>query len=145
MKRYLLDTDHVSLYDRGHPSLVRNLILHRSDDVCICVITIEEVLQGWQTKLRQTSVQTARAAIYDRMAHSAAQFSTWPILSFPVDAMRTFESLLKQRLNVRGDDLRIAAIALEAGAAVATRNVRDFSRVPNLNVVDWSVEGDITS
>jgi len=35
-------------------------------------------------------------------------------------------------------DLSIAAIALEHQAIVVTRNVRDFQRVPNLVVVDWS-------
>jgi tRNA(fMet)-specific endonuclease VapC len=43
------------------------------------------------------------------------------------------------RLNVGKMDLRIAAITLENGATVVTRNTRDFSRVPNLTVVDWSV------
>jgi tRNA(fMet)-specific endonuclease VapC len=42
------------------------------------------------------------------------------------------------KLNVRKMDLCIAAIALEHQAIVVTRNVRDFQRVPNLVVEDWS-------
>ena len=44
-----------------------------------------------------------------------------------------------QRLNVGGMDLRIASIALELAATVVTANTRDFTRVPGLSVVDWSV------
>ena len=48
-----------------------------------------------------------------------------------------FEMLKTQRLNVGPNDLRIAATALEIGASVVTRNVRDFSRVPGLSIATW--------
>jgi tRNA(fMet)-specific endonuclease VapC len=43
------------------------------------------------------------------------------------------------KLNVGRMDLRIGAIALEHGATVVTRNLRDFRRIPNLTAEDWSV------
>jgi tRNA(fMet)-specific endonuclease VapC len=62
-----------------------------------------------------------------------------PILPYTQAAIVRYESLLRMKLNVGKNDLRIAAIALEHGAAVVTRNVRDFGRVPQLAVEDWSV------
>jgi tRNA(fMet)-specific endonuclease VapC len=47
--------------------------------------------------------------------------------------------LLRQRLNVGSNDLKIAAIAIDIGAAVLTRNLRDFRRVSGLVCEDWSV------
>ncbi len=41
-------------------------------------------------------------------------------------------------LNVRKMDLRIAAVVLEYGGVLVTRNVRDFQRVPGLPIEDWS-------
>jgi predicted nucleic acid-binding protein len=35
-------------------------------------------------------------------------------------------------------DLRIAAIVLEHGATLTTGNVRDFQRIPNLMIEDWT-------
>jgi predicted nucleic acid-binding protein len=36
-------------------------------------------------------------------------------------------------------DRKIAAIALELGASVVTNNVRDFGRISQLLIEDWSV------
>ena len=41
-------------------------------------------------------------------------------------------------VNVRKMDLGIAAIVLEHNGVPATRNTRDFPRVPGLLIEDWS-------
>jgi len=63
----------------------------------------------------------------------------FPVLSFTEPAIQRFEQLLTLKLNVGKMDLRIAAITLEHGAVVVTRNQRDFARVPGLVIEDWSV------
>ena len=55
------------------------------------------------------------------------------------EQMQGFLAARSMRLNVGAMDLRISAIALENGLTVATRNLRDFGRVPGLACVDWSV------
>jgi tRNA(fMet)-specific endonuclease VapC len=47
--------------------------------------------------------------------------------------------LKRLKLNVSTMDLRIAAITLNAGGILVTRNAHDFQRVPNLAIEDWSV------
>ena len=64
---------------------------------------------------------------------------TEPILAFTVPAIQRYHHLKKLKLNVGKNDLRIAAVTLEAGATVVTRNLRDFGRVPNLQLEDWSL------
>ncbi len=44
-------------------------------------------------------------------------------------------ALRKKRLR---QDLRIAMIALTQNAIVVTRNQRDFSQIPGLQIVEWS-------
>jgi tRNA(fMet)-specific endonuclease VapC len=60
------------------------------------------------------------------------------ILSFTEPAIARFERLRAMKLGVGAMDLRIAAIALEHGATVVTRNTRDFQRIPGLPLDDWS-------
>jgi tRNA(fMet)-specific endonuclease VapC len=138
MSLYLLDTDHLSLYQVGHPQVVKNILLHLRDRLAIGVISIEEQLSGWQRALHQARDDARRAKVYRRMALTVESWSGWLILPFSVTAMGRPAALLRQRLNVGSNDLKIAAIAQETNATVVTRHHRDFSRVPALTIEDWS-------
>ena len=60
------------------------------------------------------------------------------ILLYTEDAIARYNKLRTRKLNIGKMDLRIAAIVLEHAATLVTRNLRDFSRVRDLNLEDWS-------
>jgi tRNA(fMet)-specific endonuclease VapC len=136
---FLLDTDHLSLYQRGHSQLLRNIALHLTDQLAISVISVEEQLTGWQRALHQAKDDLRREQIYRRMARTVEDLSGWSVLPLSLVALHQHAVLIRQRLNVGSNDLKIAASALEHNAIVVTRNRRDFGRVPGLVCEDWTV------
>jgi tRNA(fMet)-specific endonuclease VapC len=72
------------------------------------------------------------------MAATAGALRQLQVVTCNRTALDRYDVLRAQKLNVGNNDLRIAAIALEAGATVVTRNLRDFRRVPGLACEDWS-------
>ncbi|MBI2806838.1 MAG: type II toxin-antitoxin system VapC family toxin [Planctomycetes bacterium] len=139
MTLFVLDTDHVSLLEKGNVQILKTIIAHSMDTIAITVITIEEQLEGWQRALRQATQDIHREQIYRRMAQTVESLSGRPILPYTCVAMQHRLSLLRMRLNVGSNDLKISAIALEFQATVVTRNKRDFGRIPRLPLADWSV------
>ena len=60
------------------------------------------------------------------------------ILTYDEPAMRRYEQLRKAKIKIGRMDLRIAAVVLEQGAVLVTRNARDFKKAPGLQFEDWS-------
>jgi len=135
---YVLDTDTLSLLQEGHAAVVARVAACAAEDLAITVISVEEQLSGWYRRLRRAKKPEELAKVYDRLASAVRSLSRLPILSFSIAAIQRSKSLQKSKLNIRKLDSCIAAIALEHRAIVVTRNVRDFERVPNLVLEDWS-------
>jgi tRNA(fMet)-specific endonuclease VapC len=134
---YVIDTDMLSLYQHGHAELTAKLDAHSPEELAITVITVEEELSGWYSQLRKVRRPEEQAEVYERLARTVPVLARWNILSMTHSAILRYETLKRMNLNVRKMDLRIAAIVLECGGVVVTRNVRDFQRVPNLAVENW--------
>jgi tRNA(fMet)-specific endonuclease VapC len=113
---------------------------HPVRDVAVAVISIQEQLQGWQAALTRARNRQQIALAYERLVTRLLPvWCRFLVLSFSEPAILRFDHLRSLRLNIGLMDLRIAAVALENGQTVVTRNLRDFGRVPGLAVVDWSV------
>jgi tRNA(fMet)-specific endonuclease VapC len=136
---YIFDTDTLTLFGRLHPVIVRNIFLHLVDDIRVTAVTIEEQIGGWYSAIRAARTPQQIEAAFTRLTGSVQALAVWDVLPFTASAVLRFQDLLRRKLNVGGNDLRIAAIALELGAIVVTRNLRDFRRVPGLKCEDWSV------
>jgi tRNA(fMet)-specific endonuclease VapC len=138
MSLCVLDTDTLTLYQYGHPRIVQQVLAHPITELAITVISVEEELTGWYTKLRQVKRRDQLARVYERLSEAVPFLARFRILPFTGPAIIRYEGLRKAHRNIGKNDLRIAAIALENGARVASRNVRDFGRVTGLVVEDWS-------
>jgi tRNA(fMet)-specific endonuclease VapC len=139
MSLYILDTDVLSLFQRGHPVVNKRLANHAISELAITVLSVEEQLSGWYTQLRRAKNPSKLAAVYQRLANTVSSLSRLTIISFSEPAILRYEELRRAKLAVKKMDLRIAAVALEHRAIVVTRNLRDFQQVPGLTVQDWTV------
>ncbi len=53
MTLYVLDTDTLSLFEAGHPKVMQNVAHRPLADIALTVLTVEERLAGWFTRLRR--------------------------------------------------------------------------------------------
>lgn len=106
MTLWILDTDHISLLQRGHPAVEQHICRINLNDIAITIISVEEQLYGRLNRIRRAkspeTLKTAYQALYETL-----------------------------------DDFK-AAIALSINSILITRNQRDFAKVPNLVLEDWS-------
>ncbi|QEH31551.1 tRNA(fMet)-specific endonuclease VapC [Aquisphaera giovannonii] len=139
MSLYVLDTDMLTLAERGHPDVASRIRASNPAALAITVISVEEQLTGWYAVLRRARDHASLARAYQRLAQAATWCGRWTILPHSESTIARVVALHQMRLNVGKMDLSIAAIVLEHGGVLVTRNRRDFARVPGLLIEDWSL------
>jgi tRNA(fMet)-specific endonuclease VapC len=139
---YQLDTDHVSLLQRqgaiGSP-LEERLSRLAPDDYGTAVISYEEQFQGWAAQIARARTGAERLEAYAQLKANLRYFCGIAVWDYTPVAEAIFTRLKGAKLHVGTKDLRIAAIALANDATLLSRNLRDFSRIPGLDVEDWTV------
>jgi tRNA(fMet)-specific endonuclease VapC len=138
MSLYVLDTDILTLFQAGHATVVQRVQQCPPQRLAVSVISVDELLTGWYTKVRRAKKRDQLARAYQRLADTVVFLCQFQVLAFPKSAIVRYEQLRATHRGLGKNDLRIAAIALEEGATVVTRNVRDFGQISGLQVEDWS-------
>jgi tRNA(fMet)-specific endonuclease VapC len=138
MSLYILDTDTLQLFQDEHPRVTARVEAVPPDDLATSVVTVEEQLSGWYALLRQAKQPERLAWAYRRLAATVRFLSRVQIVDFHESAIQRYEQLKKRKVKIGTNDLRIAATVLERNAILVTRNVRDFQKIPDLRLEDWS-------
>lgn len=108
-------------------------------ETAITIITWEEQMRGRLNVIRRASSSTQRISAYTRLEETIEFLRIFNLINFDQAAETYYTELLRQRIRMGTQDLRIAAIALSRNAIVVTRNQRDFAKVPGLILEDWTV------
>jgi len=116
----------------------RQVATHSPTELATTVITIEEQLRGWYTRVRRAKKRDELAKAYQALADTAKALSGLAIFSFTESAIIRYEGLKALGIRISKADLRIGAITLENGGTLVTRNLRDFQQIPNLPLENWA-------
>ncbi|MEL6603006.1 MAG: type II toxin-antitoxin system VapC family toxin [Cyanobacteria bacterium J06614_10] len=138
---YILDTDHLSVLDRGGMAsrrLFQRLANVTSEQVVTSIISYEEQMRGWLSFVANAQTVDQQVKAYSRLRKHLTNYCAIPVLEFDYAAAQEFSRLrlLYPRLGTM--DLKIAAVALVNQSIVLTRNTRDFEKIADLTIDDWT-------
>jgi tRNA(fMet)-specific endonuclease VapC len=139
---YLLDTDHLSLMERGTPEgakIQARLALLGPDDYGITIVSYGENMRGALAEVADAKTPSEEVRAFRLLRENLRFCTAFAIWEYTSEAAARCAELRKQKVRVGTQDLRIASIALVSGATLLTRNTRDFARVPGLLFEDWTV------
>lgn len=136
---WILDTDCLSLLQRGHPNLIRRINNTNPKHILITIITAEEQLRGRLDTIRRASAGDDLSLAYLKLRDTLQDIRMLNLLDFTQEASNFYEDLLRQKIRIGTRDLRIAATVLSVNGIVVTRNRKDFIKVPNLKIEDWTL------
>lgn len=139
MPLYLLDTDHISLHQRGHPAILRKFHEIPERDIAASIVSFEEQLRGWLEVIRRVEQSDKLPLAYRSLSEMQRYFCRITIVGFDAGTQLMYQNLRKEHRRLGSFDLRIAASALALDAILVTRNLCDFSQIPSLTIQDWTI------
>ena len=131
----MIDASVLIDHERGRVDLEGRVKGRQSESFFLSVITANELLHG----VHRAGDRGARAR---RSAFVDGVLGSFPLLPIEIATARMharlWADLAAQRQLIGTHDLWIAAACLSHGLSLVTSNLREFRRVPGLEVEDWS-------
>jgi tRNA(fMet)-specific endonuclease VapC len=138
MNLWVLDTDMLTLWLRGQETVTARVATTPPQQLAVTIITVEEMLGGWYTQIRQARDDQQLARAYQALQQAVEFTRGIQILPFDLPGIRRYRQLRTHHRRIGTNDLRIAAIVLEQHGILVTRNTMDFAAIPGLQLDNWS-------
>lgn len=133
MKEVLVDTDVLSLFLRGDKKVKTKVskYLTSSPTLNISILSYYEILSG--LKHKDARQQT------ERFLEFCKNLTIIPLTKESSEKSADIYARLRKRGEIIDDvDILIAGICLENNFAIATNNVKHFSRIEEIEITNWS-------
>jgi tRNA(fMet)-specific endonuclease VapC len=134
----LIDTSIFIAGERGRLNLDAQIRGRHDEEFFVSVVTASELLHGVH-RANRPEVRARRSAFVE------AILLPLPVLPIDLTTARAHAQLWAELATtgqtIGSDDLWLAATCVAHGLSIVTSNVREFSRVPGLNVEVWPESG----
>jgi tRNA(fMet)-specific endonuclease VapC len=107
----------------------------------IPVVALEEVLRGRLDGIRRAQAGRIKLSLdraYDLFREAIEDTRPYSILPFTAAAHALVQQWQRAKIRVGTNDMRIAAICIDHGATLVTRNARDYAQIPGLTFDVWN-------
>lgn len=131
MPMFLLDTNTLIYFFKGQGNVAERLFATPPVEVAISAVSLYEMEVG----IAKSAQPAKRRRQFDAFLESASVLPLDRAAARAAAAARA--DLEKRGVPIGPLDNLIAGTALAHRATLVTRNTREFSRLPNLTVIDW--------
>src|SRR5436853_291471 len=108
MLQFLLDTDHLTLFDHGHPLVVARYTSQPANSVGVTAITVEEALRGRLAALIRHPTGPLHIQAFSHLTASVRLLQQFPVAPYDQAADDEFQRLRRSRIRIGTRDLKIA-------------------------------------
>lgn len=100
MTSFILDTDHVSLWLRGNPSICEKTT-QMSSNIFVTIVTVQELFNGWVVQINNPTEANNLIELYTRFCTTVELLRRVQILNFDAAADAQYQKLLKENPPLR--------------------------------------------